>query len=79
MRMMKKLLFGITVFFLFCTVARPDTIETSTSRASFGGNDFIDWAQLGSGTILSLGTLLNVTSTVTSRVFFLLNRQYSPA
>jgi hypothetical protein len=63
MRMMKKLLFGLTMLFLFCTVSRPDTIETSTSRASFGGNDFIDWAQLGSVTIISLGTLLNVTST----------------
>jgi hypothetical protein len=61
--MMKKLVIGITMLFLFCSLAQADTIETFTSRSSFGGNDFIDWAQLGSGTITSLGTLLNVTST----------------
>jgi hypothetical protein len=59
---MNKFVVGITTLFLFCSLAQADTIETFASRASFGGNDFINWGQLGAGDIVPLGTPVDVTS-----------------
>lgn len=44
---MKKLLAVAAAVILFAAVAAADSFTTYTSRSSFGGNDSLDWGQLG--------------------------------
>ena len=54
---MKKILAVAAVCFLFVAVAAADSFTTYSSRASFGGNDSLDWSSLGpEGTTVASGT-----------------------
>lgn len=61
--MLKRLLLvALSVCFLGVVVAGADTVTTSTSRSSFGGNDTAVWGPSGGADNHALGDTYSVTS-----------------